>query len=160
EGGRDIIVILVIPSPDRTRELAVEGVLPFEVDVLVAILVKSIGVQPETVIADISVYVKVVLMVELMSDGKVHIVEGAAVILILVGQQVHDPVGIGGTRTQDKGRLVLDDRSFQLQTAVQQAPPRYARIFPLVPFPAGDIEHGGKPAAVFGRYTALVKVHI
>ena len=116
-GGGNIILIPVIPRSHQAVKLVIENMLPFEGDIAVAIAIGCVVIEVEPVLAQIARKIDAIGLTDLMADIEVDVVKRSPAVFVLIGQLSQQPVGVGGPAAQDKGGLVLCQRSFNVKTA-------------------------------------------
>src|SRR6202008_3215898 len=99
-----------------------EIVLPLDIEIQVAILIGSIGVQPEMIVAGIGRKEQIVFGVHFMTDVQIGVIERSATVTILLLRKVfQDPVGIGRAAGDQVGSPAAVDRALERKATRERA---------------------------------------
>ena len=88
----DIVLITVVSGNENRVQFVAENMLPFQGNVLIAVIVKRIAVKVKPVIAQVTRYVQTVLFIKLMADIQVHIIKRCPAVFILRRQSIERPI--------------------------------------------------------------------
>ena len=153
--------VLVVSRHGREVEAAAEAAAPLDRSVEVGVAEGRVAGEVEAVARPVEVGLERVGVVDLVGDGCVQVAEGSvpAGVFAGLGEELEHPVGIGGAPAEQEGGLALDERSFEVEVAGQQADAHRAGDLVGVALAAAHVEHRGDAAAVFGGDAALVEFH-
>ena len=153
--------IAVVSGHRHQVQAAAQAAAPFHRHVEVGIPESSVAAERECIPGPVGYGLDGVPVVKLVGDARVKVAEiGASpVVVAACRHDVQQPVGVCGAASHDEGGPALYQRSFQVETAGEQAYAERAFYLVGVAFASADVQHRRYAPAELRRDGTLVQLH-
>ena len=158
----EVGVVLIVTGRGHEVEPGAQAAAPFQRSVEVGVAEGGVPVEGEAVPGPVAEGLDGVVVVDFVGQRGVEVAERgpSAVVVAALGQQVEDPVGIGGPATHDKGGAALGERPLEVEAAGQQAETQRPGEFVAVALAGPHVQHRGDASAEFCGDGTFVEFHL